>query len=48
MNKPKRPLRAVRLVLEKNTDKNNDGYSQMLNVDVKPRYDSFGIVNSCN
>ncbi|GAU30644.1 hypothetical protein TSUD_224000 [Trifolium subterraneum] len=48
MNKPKRPIRAVRLVSEKNIDKNNDRYSQMLNVDVKPRYDSFGIVNSCN
>ncbi|CAJ2646567.1 unnamed protein product [Trifolium pratense] len=44
MNKPKRPVRAMRLTLTKN----NDGDSQMLNVDVKPHYDSFGIVNSCN
>ncbi|KAK2426917.1 F-box protein [Trifolium repens] len=43
MNKPKRPLRAARLVLEKN-DKN----SQMLNIDFKPYYDKFGVVNSCN
>jgi F-box interacting protein len=43
MNKPKHPLRAARLVLEKN-DKN----SQMLNIDFKPYYDKFGVVNSCN
>ncbi|CAJ2646561.1 unnamed protein product [Trifolium pratense] len=48
MNKPKRPVRAVRLVLEKNADKNGDGDSQMLNIDSKPYYDKFGVVNSCN
>ncbi|GAU13216.1 hypothetical protein TSUD_234230 [Trifolium subterraneum] len=47
-NKPKRPIRSVRLVLKKNTDKNTDGDSQMLNNDVKPYHDRFGIVNSCN
>ncbi|PNY15583.1 hypothetical protein L195_g012282 [Trifolium pratense] len=46
-NRPKRPIRAVRLVLEKN-NKNSDGDSQMLNIDVKPYDDKFGVVNSCN
>jgi F-box interacting protein len=48
VNKSKRPRRAVRLVLEKNTGKNDDGDNQMLNTDSDPYHDKFGIVNSCN
>jgi F-box interacting protein len=46
-NKPKRPIRAARLVLEKIGEKSN-GDSQKLNIDFKPYYDKFGVVNSCN
>jgi F-box interacting protein len=46
MNRLKRPIRAVRLALEKN--KNSNGGSQMLNIDIDPYDDEFGVVNSCN
>ncbi|XP_024639807.1 F-box/kelch-repeat protein At3g06240 [Medicago truncatula] len=46
-NKPKRPIRAARLALEKNGE-NSNGDSQRLNIDFKPYYDKFGVANSCN
>ncbi|KAK2426918.1 F-box protein [Trifolium repens] len=46
MYKLNRPVRAVRLALEKN--KNSDGGSQMLNINIRPYDDKFGVVKSCN
>jgi len=46
-NKPKRPIRAARLVLKKNGE-NSIRDSQSLNFDFKPYYDKFGVANSCN
>jgi len=46
-NKPKRPICVARLALEKNGE-NGNGDSQRLDIDFKPYYDKFGVVNSCN
>ncbi|GAU42228.1 hypothetical protein TSUD_351380 [Trifolium subterraneum] len=46
-NKSKRPLRAVRLVSEKNNENKNKG-KQRVYIACNPNYDKFNIVNSCN
>ncbi|PNX75098.1 F-box family protein [Trifolium pratense] len=46
-NKSKRPLRAARLVSEKNNENKNKG-KQRCYIACNPNHDKFNIVNSCN